>query len=156
IATDGVAPATTVHSFGIGPVSAGEFLYFGWITPAADSVYLLSSDGAQRPQVWVSDGTDAGTTQLTAFTGQSWLTAPTWNGVAGPGSRLAFVGPATIGGVGPGTRLWVTDGTFAGTALAEIPNPVFDDTSSARTPETPSMPLEAINGSFCFIVWESA
>ncbi len=70
------------------------------LTPAGRNLFFLSGN-----QVWVTDGTEAGTQALTA--GQNVFT------LAATGDRVVFSANDAVNGTEP----WVSDGTVAGTHL---------------------------------------
>lgn len=144
--TDSMGPPTVVRTFfptqpsGIGWPS-------WWLTPAGESVAFVAPIAFQRPEVWISDGTEAGTTPLTAqsspFASYTYLT---WNG-----TRLAFLGPRASGSNFP--QLWISDGTPGGTARAEFTNQFISGVPDMVSPQVPSRPIVAINGSFGIVAY---
>ena len=76
-------------------------------------VIFNGSDAGGRDNLWVTDGTAAGTTQLT-FAGSGGLFAGVFDGFAVLGSKALFAGI---------NNLWVTDGTSAGTRQLAIGEP---------------------------------
>lgn len=93
---DGVPNATLVDGDALHP-----FVAFG------NSLVFDGNDGVHGMQVWITDGTAAGTMPLsTAFAGAD-------GGYTAVGSHLFF----TTSPASAGQDLWVTDGTAAGTHL---------------------------------------
>lgn len=139
-------PATVVRTFPAGTVFSG--LGLDALVSAGPRVVFTAPDNSLRKQVWVSDGTDAGTIQLSAFT--TFFAAPTpgvWNG-----SRLAFLGPTSAGSGGPSTSLWTSDLTAAGTARATFPYPVRTGLPlTAPSTSSPRAPVVALNGVFAIV-----
>ncbi|HEX4955197.1 MAG TPA: ELWxxDGT repeat protein [Thermoanaerobaculia bacterium] len=98
---------------------AGE-AFAGKLTPLAGQLLLHASGGATGRELWVSDGSTAGTlivTDLTPGTGATALPAL----VPLDGGSAVF--PFTT--VAEGTEPWITDGSALGTVLIEdlIPGP---------------------------------
>lgn len=79
------------------PVTLGNKVYFG------------ADDGATGYELWVSDGTAAGTKQLADIYPGVWGSNPCWLTVAG--GRVYFSAVSPEGGF----ELWATDGTEGGT-----------------------------------------
>ena len=116
--SDGTADGTTLtRDVRPGPGSGipGYFTYelFGQTvsTVAGDKAFFLADDGVAGEELWVSDGTEAGTFLLRdVFPGARsseirWLTAA--------GKRVYFVAEDGV----HGRELWNSDGTPGGTAL---------------------------------------
>jgi ELWxxDGT repeat protein len=140
------APATTVRTF---PAGSIQGLYsFDTLVPVGESIAFIAPDNSLRRQIWVSDGTDAGTRQVSAFTSFSVsMYAPTWNG-----SRLAFIGPGTVGSGEPARWLWTSDLTPQGTARATFPYQIrLNPQVPAPSPFTPRTSIVALNGAFAFV-----
>jgi ELWxxDGT repeat protein len=105
--TNGTTEGTAlVKNFGANSAALG--FYFG-----ADSYYKFNSkvyftvnSGSSNPQVWVSDGTTAGTVMVKE------MDAELWNSIT-IGNKFYFSGGFSAGGGG----IWVSDGTTAGTSL---------------------------------------
>jgi len=74
-------------------------------------VYFVADDGFHGVQLWRTDGTLAGTFPLTNAANSS---NSSFNGYAGIGNRVVFVGPAASG---PGAAVWSTDGTAINTQI---------------------------------------
>jgi ELWxxDGT repeat protein len=104
--TDGIAdphPLTRFTSFdAIGDTSSGS----GWLKAIGDRVTFVAKDGNGVHQLWVSDGTVAGTAAVTGFSNpQAFEEGP--DQVELVGTRLLFFGSD---GVHP-SGLWATSGT---------------------------------------------
>jgi ELWxxDGT repeat protein len=93
-----------------------------WLRGAATQAFFIGTTLQQRDQLWVSDGTVAGTIQLTD---QTPLSGPQLFETVG--DRLFFTRPGLSG-----TELWTSDGTVAGTNwVKDLPGFSF---SSNRPP----------------------
>jgi ELWxxDGT repeat protein len=86
-----------------------------WSSPtnliAVNSTLFIEAWNGTNYEVFAGNGTAAGTTQLTSFTGLSGILS---NGAIFNG-KLYFV----VAGTGIGTQLWVSNGTAAGTTLVK-------------------------------------
>ena len=78
-----------------------------------DRVIFNGSDAGGRDNLWVTNGTSAGTSQLT-FAGSGGLFGSYFDGFAVLGSKALFAGI---------NNLWVTDGSSAGTRQLTIGEP---------------------------------
>jgi ELWxxDGT repeat protein len=81
------------------------------LTVAGDSLYFKADDGTHGFELWISDGTEAGTSMvkdLNPGTGGGWIKS-----LASIGDTLYFRGNDGI----YGAELWKTDGTKAGTTM---------------------------------------
>jgi ELWxxDGT repeat protein len=108
------------------------------LTSAGSRLFFTASEGAQAQELWVSDGTEAGTRALTDFVpfqpfdGRDWLKPA--------GNRVYFVADDVV----HGEELWVSDGTPQGTRQATD--------FGYNTPfSTRSGSMEEINGRLVFI-----
>jgi ELWxxDGT repeat protein len=103
---------------------------------AGGRLFFLADDGIHGEELWVSDGTDAGTAMVkdilpgAAPSGVRWLTAV--------GQRVFFVAEDGV----HGRELWISDGTSAGTHLVA-------DVFPGRGSSVP-MELAAIDGKLLF------
>ncbi|MBX9626284.1 MAG: hypothetical protein K2X82_20970, partial [Gemmataceae bacterium] len=109
------------------------------LTRAGGKVFFLASAGAYGRELWVTDGTAAGTKMLKevalpAAGAGFWGTYPAGldNLTAGPNGTAYFTADAA----GSGQQLWKTDGTAAGTVLVKQVNP-----ASTRDPVDPTNPM---------------
>jgi ELWxxDGT repeat protein len=93
------------------------------LTAVGGKLYFVANDGTHGEEVWVSDGTDAGT-KLVKDVG----TRTAWGGPVGgtlgstPGDLVSFAGKLfyTAAPNGGGRELWSTDGTAGGTARVAV------------------------------------
>jgi ELWxxDGT repeat protein len=83
-----------------------------FLKPVPGGVLLVgSSGGSSAINLWRSDGTAAGTRQITSFPDRSSVAGLQWSQIAVLGSRIFFV---TTNATGP--RLWSTQGSAATSA----------------------------------------
>jgi ELWxxDGT repeat protein len=82
---------------------------------AGGKLYLTGYDPTHGAQLWVSDGTQAGTTRLTSF-GQlpPYMAQQGIGGLTAVGTKVYFLANDNTG-----RQLWVTDGTRAGTRVVK-------------------------------------
>jgi len=118
-----VAGTSVVKDFGSGN---GSPVYFFPFTAARDYIAFARTDADGKPQVWVSDGTDAGTSPL--------MDIDAVNGAAS-GNVFYFLG---IG------QIWKTDGTPGGTGLLKVFDP------GGGTGVVPYGPMVGSHGSVFF------
>ncbi|MEO2090556.1 MAG: hypothetical protein ABGY75_13810, partial [Gemmataceae bacterium] len=120
-ATDGTAGGDvqlTRFTFGFGPPAS-----IGLLTAVGPKMYFAATDSTGR-QLWVSDGTPAGTKVVKALGLPATPTNPYPAG--GSPTVMAVVGDRVLFAADDGVRgreLWMTDGTAAGTKLAVELNP---------------------------------
>ncbi|MCC6186502.1 MAG: hypothetical protein IT256_05050 [Chitinophagaceae bacterium] len=123
------------------------------IAKLGSKFYFNANNGADGNELWVSDGTDAGTYLLkdlnpTPFghgTAQNFTTV---------GSQLFFLANTPTEGL----ELWVSDGTTAGTQLVKDINPGSasgPSISSKYLPYHGKLYFSANNGVDGFEIWES-
>ncbi|HEY1016986.1 MAG TPA: ELWxxDGT repeat protein [Herpetosiphonaceae bacterium] len=113
-ASDGTAAGTRLfYDFAPGPASSWPMR----LTAAGDKLYVSVAVSAAEG-LWVTDGTEQGTSQLTG-TAESILFPP--NGLTAAGERLFF----TLYDQTSGHELWLTEGTSATTRLVKdiVPGP---------------------------------
>ncbi len=115
-----------------------------WIAPRGETgeAFFFAAANSQSFNLWTTDGTEAGTRQLTTFTTNTTLRTPVWDG-----SRLGFL--AILDG-GLSARLWISDGTPSGTALAQWAGTVPLAQSNNSPNVDPVQPLAALDGR---LVW---
>jgi ELWxxDGT repeat protein len=119
------------------------------LTAFAGRLYFAADDGTTGQQLYVSDGTAAGTTRLTsaahsANTGESFLSAgETPVVVAALGHRLLF----GMGDAARGRQLWATDGTPAGTAVVK---PIGAQASAWDRAFAGPLPVGVVGGRLLF------
>lgn len=102
--------AGTHELFDVNPGPADSFTLFAEkFTVVGNQVFFAANDGTHGVELWVSDGTAAGTHLVTDLIAGSGSSAPT--SLVAMGNWLYFV----ASGPGTGTELWRTDGTAANT-----------------------------------------
>lgn len=112
--SDGTPGGTTLladlnaGAAGSAPLHLGSLVVAGK-ADAGQAMFVLS-DGKTGREIWVTDGTKAGTTQLKDINPAGDSTPTPWTAVGGVAVFGANNGTA-------GQELWVSDGTGAGTAL---------------------------------------
>ncbi|MEO6950079.1 MAG: ELWxxDGT repeat protein [Ginsengibacter sp.] len=92
------------------------------LTNFKNKLYFTASDGVNPVELWMSDGTEAGTISFREFSGGSAIRFPKDFKVIG--NTMYFIADNPVGG---GEAIWKTDGTFAGTILIK-------DIGSSYTP----------------------
>lgn len=105
----GVSTAESSASIGFTPPDNG-----GTFAVMNGEYYFAATDGVHGTEVWRSDGTAAGTTQVTQINTQPTSAEPKF------GSNQLTIGNETYftaNDAAHGTELWKTDGTTAGTSL---------------------------------------
>src|ERR1051325_7394382 len=108
--TDGTAAGThMVHDFLPGPKGAWDF-GVPFIKVLNGRAYFAASDGAHGDELWVSDGTESGTSRVLDSASGSGFSYPF--ALTLSGAKLFFwAGTDSLSG----SSLWVSDGTAAGT-----------------------------------------
>ncbi len=123
-----------------GQITVGQpgAIVFPDFTPFNGKLYFVGEDANSHPQLWVSDGTSAGTSQLAVSnasgSGLFFLTSDAGNESSPDltvfNNRLWFSGRDASGYLG----LWSSDGTAAGTSEMTVPgawvNGLFNVTAS--------------------------
>jgi ELWxxDGT repeat protein len=84
-----------------------------WLKPLGNRVYLLANDGTHGQQIWVSDGTRAGTAALTGFSNRDPFADLGPDRIELVANRLLFI---AADGTHPST-LWTSSGPQAMTPL---------------------------------------
>lgn len=130
--TDGTIAGTSVLSSTLAAGGAGAVA-----TTASGERLFFPAGGAGLPQLWLTDGTAAGTALLKSFS-----TGPTL--ITSAGTRIFFLANDGV----TGQELWVSDGTTAGTTVVDI-NPSGNATDTA-------VPSLAVTGSTAFVLAHSA
>ena len=98
-------------------LASSEFYGASELTSVGDRLCFVFDDGVGGDDVWSTDGTVAGTTQLAVAVAGS----PSWGhrGLTKIGGSLYWFGRDASGK----TKLWTSDGTLAGTTtVAEVPD----------------------------------
>jgi len=83
------------------------------ITAVGDKVFLVADDGTNGTELWVSDGTEAGTKMVKDINSGGGDSSP--KELTAVGDKLYFSATDAISG----TELWVSDGTEAGTYMVK-------------------------------------
>ncbi len=117
-----------------GPYDGGSNPH--WITPSGDGrIFFTADDGIHGQELWVTDGTEAGTHLVKDINPDiyAWGPAPTLAGVEGTDGqsdqftvldgKVLFLASDGIHGY----ELWVSDGTDEGTFALPDTNPGIDD-----------------------------
>ncbi len=112
VADDSDGVARLVHTVE-GSINSEAFV--GRTTGAllGDSLVFIGSDATRKQQIWITDGTAAGTRQIAAInpSGFVWV----FNLMTSLPGQVVFIGPNPSGG----SAVWKTDGTEAGTVLVK-------------------------------------
>ena len=114
--SDGTAAGTTLladlnaGAASAAPLHLGSPLAFGF--PDASRALFVLDDGKTGREIWVTDGTKAGTTLLKDINPTGSSTPSTWTGVGVVSVSVFSANDGTNG-----QELWVSDGTGDGTAL---------------------------------------
>ena len=82
------------------------------ITPLGDRFVFTADDGIHGDELWVSDGTEAGTQMVVDLT-EDGSTFQGWHEIVALGDRALFSHDDNVFG----EELWITDGTEAGTHM---------------------------------------
>lgn len=82
------------------------------LTASGGLVYFVADDGVNGKELWKSDGTEAGTTLLTAIVPEAWYGPQVLTDVNG---TLYFSANDGVNGA----ELWKSDGTSAGTVMVK-------------------------------------
>ncbi len=108
------------------------------LTAVGSRLFFTAAAPPQEPeQLWVSDGTVAGTRQVTGFTSVNPFDS-LWDWLEQAGNRVYFVADDGVHGL----EIWVSDGTAKGTRrVTEL---------SAFTPFPRTPTLEEVNGRLVF------
>lgn len=112
--------AGTFELFDIRPGSADGFPLLGEnFTVLGNQVFFTANDGLFGNELWVSDGTVAGTRMVVDLNAGTFSSSPT--SLVTLGGWLYFLGAGT----GVGTEVWRTDGTAANTTVVAdlVPGP---------------------------------
>ena len=116
--SDGTSAGTTmVKDINVGASSGISSFTASSIAVHNNSLYFLGNDGSTGQELWVSDGTSAGTNLVSDITPGSIGTA--FGSLASAGGRMWFTATTTAAG----QELWTTDGTSAGTVMVKDINP---------------------------------
>ena len=116
--TDGTAAGTTLLR-DMTPGSVGSYVELSSITPISNGRVLFgASDGTHGTELWVTDGTAAGTLMLKDIQPGNQGSSPNLFVPLANGLVVFRAGESTYG-----SELWVTDGTQDGTNLLRDINP---------------------------------
>lgn len=124
--SDGTEAGTTIFK-DINPNSPGDDRSNGPnnFIVVNDQLFFVADDGASGRELWVSDGTEAGTTLIKDINpGTNPFYNPSPRDFINVNDRLFFTADNGVNG----RELWVSDGTEAGTTLVKDINP--DNASS--------------------------
>ena len=106
--------------------SMAASLTFGGFIPLGNNVLFIANDGGHGRELWITDGTAAGTRMvLDFFPGPTGLWDQGGFQMAALGNRVFF----TARDLAHGEELWVTDGTAGGTALFRDLRPGMNSSS---------------------------
>ena len=130
------------------------------LTAVGSRVYFVAGDPTNGRQVWVSDGTAAGTRMVKAVAAAppGAQQMPTWQTVPSPGDprvlaavgdRVVFSAPTAAGG----RQLWATDGTAAGTRMIADTGP---DTAPSGDPYATTERAAVVGGRLVFAATDAA
>jgi ELWxxDGT repeat protein len=174
--SDGTAAGTVmVTSYGPGSFGGGApfpfaaFASLDNLTVAGSRLYFTREAGSGQTELWVSDGTSAGTTRLGSFQlSQSFPIPLAQTSGAAQGALIPYFGPSAVSnlinvngtlffvaddGV-HGSELWKTDGTVAGTMMVKNINPTTTPGATPIDPPTPNSSdptnLTVLNGKLYF------
>ena len=118
------------------------------LTAAGDRLYFVADDGVHGRELWVSDGTDAGTHLVADLLPGPGSSLP--QDLHAVGQRLVF---SAYDGV-HGRELWKTNGTAAGTVLLKDINPGPESSSpTAFTESGGNLYFVADDGTTGFELW---
>ncbi|RYF12714.1 MAG: hypothetical protein EOO77_17015, partial [Oxalobacteraceae bacterium] len=124
----------------------------GWVEPVGSGVVFPMDTLASGTELWVSDGTAAGTKLLKEIIPGTSGSSPRQGTVfgTGPSAKVAFltvpVGFVSETGIPPEFELWVTDGTAAGTTrVAESAFPADPGDTYLRVGTTGGVFLEDVS-----------
>ena len=128
-ASDGTAGGTVVvNDFAKPSAGSNTSVSVTDLTSLGSKLVFVADDGIHGPQLWVSDGSQAGTQMLTTVndtaTSGSYVNGAAPTSLAVVGGQLDFIanGPITSPNATVTQGLWVSDGTPSGTnEFATIP-----------------------------------
>ena len=120
--TDGTSDGTyLVKDINPGPNHSffdDDYDQYTVLIPVGEKLFIVADDGSHHYELWVSDGTEAGTTLVKDIN-------PQGTGVGGTEQFVAFNGKLFFSTSESYSReLWVSDGTEAGTQMVEGENAV--------------------------------
>lgn len=157
--TDGTAAGTTLvkkinaaaladNDYGSPPSSGGSGRPWG-LTAVGSRLYFVADDGTHGDEVWVSDGTAAGTVMVKDISTAAGPYDPAKNSGSAPADLTAFNGkvyftasPQTYGS----REVWATDGTEAGTARVAVLAGESDGSTSNPFAPLTGRPMTAVGG----------
>jgi ELWxxDGT repeat protein len=106
-----------VKDINVGAASGVASLSASAVTVLNNSLYFIGNNGSSGQELWVSDGTSAGTNLVADITSGSNSTV--FGSFSNAGGRVWFTATTTAAG----RELWTTDGTSAGTVMVKDINP---------------------------------
>ncbi|HLW66159.1 MAG TPA: ELWxxDGT repeat protein [Gemmataceae bacterium] len=155
------AGTTMVTNFGASSFGGGAplpFLTFAALdnlTVVGSKLYFTRDTGEGKTELWMSDGTSAGTTKLSEFQLSQYFPIPlAQTSSAVQGSLIPYYSPPAVSNLTNvngtlyfvaddgvhGSELWKTDGTVPGTTMVKDINPT---TSAGLTPVDPPTPISS-------------
>jgi ELWxxDGT repeat protein len=148
--SDGTAGGTVLVK-DINPGSGGSNAPFsGSAVNVNGTLFFTASDGTTGDELWMSDGTDAGTVLVKDINPGPGDSAP--DGLTNVNGTLFF---RATDGV-HGTELWTSDGTAAGTVMVEDLNPgAADSGPSVLLNVNGTLFFSATDGTTGFELWKS-
>jgi ELWxxDGT repeat protein len=78
-------------------------------------LFFITQPFAAQPELWITDGTEAGTVRITGVT--PYVSSSSYPGMAALNGKLFFVAADPASSGRPSGQVWTTDGTQSGTHL---------------------------------------